>query len=164
MAHAGWYTDPLDPSGVRWWDGTRWGTETGAVTTPAGARGNGGGAGGHLVPAHPPPGSAIDGGPGRSRFGATAGAPPAPPPVDRGGKPPTNGFAIAALVLGIIGGSVLAIVFGHVARSQIRNSGGSQGGMGMATAGLVLGYLGLALLIVYFVFLGVLISSLDSGY
>jgi hypothetical protein len=58
----------------------------------------------------------------------------------------TNGWAIASLVLGVIGGSVLAIVFGLVARSQIKKSGGRQGGLGLATAGIVLGCLWLALI------------------
>jgi len=60
----------------------------------------------------------------------------------------TNGFAVASLVLGLVGwlpcgiGSVLAIVFGFVARSQIKSSGGQQVGSGMATAGIVLGFIG----------------------
>jgi len=46
---------------------------------------------------------------------------------------------VAALVLGIIGGSVLAIIFGLIARNQIRKSEGRQRGLGMATVGLILG-------------------------
>ena len=57
----------------------------------------------------------------------------------------TNGFAIASMVLGILWiywiGSVLALVFGYIARSQIRQTG--QGGDGMAIAGIVLGWVGL---------------------
>lgn len=68
----------------------------------------------------------------------------APPPADPGypGYPPppprqgTNGFAIAALVLGIIGGFVLSVIFGIIALSQIRRSG--QSGRGLAIAGLVI--------------------------
>jgi hypothetical protein len=52
----------------------------------------------------------------------------------------TNLMAILALVFGI-GGGLLGIVFGHVARGQIRRTG--EGGWGLATAGLVLGYVGL---------------------
>lgn len=61
--------------------------------------------------------------------------------------PRTNGMAVAALVCGIAGLSVLpwiasvaAVVLGHVARRQIAERG--EAGSGMATAGLVLGYLG----------------------
>jgi Domain of unknown function (DUF4190) len=74
--------------------------------------------------------------------------PPAPPPPPPGwgspqpGPPPgrkTDGFAIASLVLGIVGGSILAIVFGFVARSRIKRTGA--GGRGMATAGIILGFI-----------------------
>lgn len=60
--------------------------------------------------------------------------------------PQTNGMAVASLVLGIVWlfwlGSLLAIIFGHVALRQIDSSQGTQGGRGMAVAGLVLGYVG----------------------
>lgn len=64
---------------------------------------------------------------------------------------PTNGFAIAALVLGILGflwivpvlGSLLGIIFGVVALSQIKQ--GKGGGRGMAHAGLWLGVASLVL-------------------
>lgn len=58
----------------------------------------------------------------------------------------TNAFAITSMVLGIVGGSILAIIFGHLAKVQIRRTG--EHGGGMATAGLVLGYLGTALVAV----------------
>ena len=91
--------------------------------------------------------------------------PPAPPPAPVAGPPayyypppqqnlayPTksNGFAVASLVLGITWiwwiGSVLAVVFGHVALSQISKSQGRESGQGLAVAGLVLGYMGVATL------------------
>lgn len=65
-------------------------------------------------------------------------------------QPRTNGMAIASLILGIVGlllgvlflfiPNILAIVFGHVASSQIKNSQGTQTGQGMAIAGLIMGY------------------------
>jgi hypothetical protein len=60
--------------------------------------------------------------------------------------PRTNQMAVASLVCGICQiffwfvAGVPAIVFGHVARRQIRQSG--EAGSGMATAGLVMGYVG----------------------
>ncbi len=48
----------------------------------------------------------------------------------------TSGFAIAALVFGLIGGVVLSLIFGIVALVRIRTSG--QRGRGLAIAGLVL--------------------------
>jgi hypothetical protein len=65
-------------------------------------------------------------------------APPAPPAYP--GSQGTNGFAIASLVLALVGIQILAIVFGHVALAQIRRSGGAQRGRGLAIAGLVVGY------------------------
>lgn len=63
----------------------------------------------------------------------------------------TNGLAIASMVLGILWvwwiGSVLAVVFGHIALGQIKRTG--QGGRGMAIAGLVLGYIGIAFLVLF---------------
>jgi len=65
--------------------------------------------------------------------------------------PKTNGLAIAAMILGILClygvGSILALVFGYQARTQIDSSGGMQTGRGMATAGIVLGWVGIGLMI-----------------
>ena len=53
----------------------------------------------------------------------------------------TNTMAVLSLVFAFLFWP-LAIVFGHVARKQIAQTG--EGGRGLATAGLVLGYLGMA--------------------
>ena len=53
----------------------------------------------------------------------------------------TDGFAITSLVLGLLGGGLLAMIFGFVARSRIKKNGTA--GKGMATAGIILGILGL---------------------
>ena len=57
----------------------------------------------------------------------------------------TNGFAVGALVLGILPffGGIPAVILGHVARGQIKKTG--ERGEGMAVAGLVLGYLWISL-------------------
>ena len=69
-------------------------------------------------------------------------------------QPATNGLAIASLVLGILWlmwvGSVLALIFGYVAKQQIRERG--QSGDGMATAGIVLGWIGVGFLALPVVF------------
>ena len=49
-------------------------------------------------------------------------------------------------MFGIIGGPLLAIPFGLVAKSRIRQSGGRLGGRGLATGGIVLGCVWLALI------------------
>jgi hypothetical protein len=82
------------------------------------------------------------------------GQPPyAPQPYGYGYPPPrrTNGLAIASMVLGIVWlywiGSVLALVFGYVARKQIRERGDAGGGM--AVAGIVLGWVGVGILALF---------------
>ena len=98
---------------------------------------------GYPPPGYPPPGYAPQGYPPPG-YGA------GPPGWSGYGPPPvhSNGFAIASLVLGIVGwpfcgiGSVLAIIFGFLARDQIRRSNGTQTGGGMALAGIILGFLG----------------------
>jgi hypothetical protein len=65
--------------------------------------------------------------------------------------PATNGLAIASLVAGILWlgwfGSIVAVILGHVALRQIKQSGGRETGNGIAIAGLVLGYMGVATLL-----------------
>lgn len=57
--------------------------------------------------------------------------------------PSTNGMAIASLICAFVFWP-LAIIFGHIALGQIRQSNGMQTGRGLAIAGLVLGYIALA--------------------
>ena len=72
-----------------------------------------------------------------------------PPPSNLlTGPPETSGKAIASLVCGLLFfipfAFVVAIVFGHLALSEIRQSAGRLRGDGMALAGLILGYLWIA--------------------
>jgi len=82
-----------------------------------------------------------------------------------GRSTPTNGMAIASLVLGVLWlywlGSILALVFGYVARKQIRERG--EAGGGMATAGIVLGWIGIGLGVA-FVVLGIVLAASSSTY
>lgn len=97
----------------------------------------------------------------------------------------TNGFAIASLVLGIgstvlgissqvlglpavvlglVGvywiGSILALVFGYIAKRQIRETGES--GSGLATAGIVLGWVGVGWLLVFIIVAAIVGSNEPS--
>jgi peptidyl-prolyl cis-trans isomerase B (cyclophilin B) len=74
----------------------------------------------------------------------------------------TNGFAVASLVLGLVGVPILAVVFGHVALHQMRSGTGPSDGRGMAVAGLVLGYVFLGLLAVFAV-AALAVSAGNSG-
>ena len=83
-----------------------------------------------------------------SPYGSTE---PATTPVT--GTPPgapgsTNGWAIASLVLGILGvvgfppliPSILALIFGYKGKREIDRSDGTQQGRGLAVAGIILGW------------------------
>lgn len=56
----------------------------------------------------------------------------------------TNVLAIISLISGILGvfifGSLIAVICGHIARGQIRESQGRETGDGLAVVGLILGY------------------------
>ena len=62
-------------------------------------------------------------------------------------RPGVNGFAVAALVVGIVGlcacFGFLGIIFGNIAKRKIDETG--QTGEGMATAGIVLGWISAAI-------------------
>src|SRR5512139_2081495 len=65
---------------------------------------------------------------------------------------PTSTLSITSLMMGILGwiflpvvGGIIAIVTGHLAKKEIRQSEGLLGGDGLASAGLVLGYANLGL-------------------
>jgi len=73
------------------------------------------------------------------------------PPV---GVPQTSGFAIASLICSIAGwflvpfiGGVLGVIFGHIARREIRQSQGWKSGDGLALAGLIIGYIHITLVV-----------------
>ncbi|HEU5072883.1 MAG TPA: DUF4190 domain-containing protein [Polyangiaceae bacterium] len=82
--------------------------------------------------------------------------------------PKTNTLAVVSLVCGALGwfmvpvlASIVAIVTGHMARKQIKQSFGREDGDGLAIGGLVLGYASLVLgligiVLVILVFVGVL--------
>ena len=106
----------------------------------------------HATAAYTPP-------PGHGGYpppaGVGYGAPSYSPPPSQG----TNGFAIVALIFGIIGGALLGFIFGFIALSQTKRTG--QNGRGMAIAGIVLSALwtiGVLLLIILAV-----ASSTPSG-
>jgi hypothetical protein len=71
----------------------------------------------------------------------------------------TNGMAVAALVCGILGIFVLAMIFGYIGRRQIDESHGHYGGRGMATAGIVLGWIGLVLIVLWIVLVVVVLAA-----
>ena len=81
----------------------------------------------------------------------------------------TNAMAIISLISGLVSwfflpfvAAIVAIVTGHMARGQIKNSYGSESGDGLAIAGLILGYLNIAMscvgILLFIVFFGGMIG------
>ena len=104
--------------------------------------------------------------PGQPYYGPQPPYPqPYPPYAPFPPAPPTNGLAIAALVCGV-GGFVVglsfipAIICGHLARRQIRQTG--EQGAGLALAGLILGYVGIALFIVLIAVFVVIVNKIGN--
>ncbi len=78
------------------------------------------------------------------------------PPAPAAARVEQSGLAIASLILGILGvtavpviTSVPAVICGHMAKAEIRKSGGRLSGEGMATAGLITGYFSLVCCILF---------------
>jgi uncharacterized protein DUF4190 len=124
----------VSPDGKWYWDGGKWAP----MPSAAGAT--------QLVAAQQPLATVVPASPGGAY-----------PPAMYVYGPKTNSLAVASLVSGILSwvlcpflGAILAVIFGHVARGQIKQSG--EGGGGMAIAGLILGYLNLggAILVIAF--------------
>lgn len=89
-----------------------------------------------------------------------------PPPYGYGYPPPkpTNGMAIAAMVVGIVGAcnpiGVLGLIFGLIAKRQIAERG--EGGEGFATTGIVLGWIGVASIVFWVLYVVFWISAMGT--
>lgn len=84
------------------------------------------------------------------------------PPMPYGKK--DSALAIVSLVSGLVGwtfmpiiGAIAAIITGHLAKKEIRDSGNALGGNGMALAGLILGYVQLGLVLLGIILFTVMI-------
>jgi type II secretory pathway pseudopilin PulG len=88
-------------------------------------------------------------------------SPTAPVPAN---QQKTSGLAIASLICGILFPffipAILAIIFGHISLSQIKQSAGRLTGRGLAIAGLVLGYMEIALMPIMLIIAAIAIPNL----
>lgn len=166
---AGWYADPEDPSGERWWNGIGWSDQRRGSTVdavPAAA-----------APVVPPPTA-----PQGFTFGSTApgarpdpyapapavGAPvgyaPSPYVAAPYGAPAygsgSNGLAIGGLVTSLAGllfgflaavAGIILSAFGLSQAKQREAAGNPNSGRGMAMAGLIIGIAVLVLQIIFVV-------------
>jgi hypothetical protein len=103
-----------------------------------------------------------------SRVYQVPGSSPSPYTATIGAPSRTSSMAIVALVLGIISfmglffiGGIGAVATGHLARREIRDSGGQVTGDGAALAGLILGYVNILLSIL--VMVGFCLVVLGAG-
>jgi hypothetical protein len=87
--------------------------------------------------------------------------------------PPQNStMAIVSLIAGIASfvfvpvlGAIIAVITGHMAKKEIRNSMGRLTGDGLATGGLILGYANLALSVLCLCgFLAFFLFAAQAGY
>ena len=83
----------------------------------------------------------------------------------------TSTLAIVSLIAGIVGltvvpliGSIVAVVTGHMAKREIRESGGAISGDGLATAGLVMGYVGIGFAVLGLCFLLIWLIAFASFF
>lgn len=182
---SGWHPDPRTPGTWAYWDGTQWLDRSAAVnagapeapTTPPPPVGTAASAAAGWAPPISGQGApgywqASDGNwyPPSQQPAFQAFQPPpagyvAAQPVGYGPPVKTNGLAIASMVLGILWlywvGSILALIFGYIAKNAIDRSGGREAGRGMAIAGIVLGWIGVAVLTLVIV-AGVFFASSSS--
>lgn len=101
-----------------------------------------------------------------------AAPPPLPMPPPAPAVIPTSGMAIASLVLGISGltvlpflGSILALIFGYTARKEIREHPDRVSGDGLAVAGIVLGWISVAVAVLgILAFGGFMLCSLCASW
>ncbi|RFA19401.1 DUF4190 domain-containing protein [Subtercola boreus] len=76
----------------------------------------------------------------------------------------TNVLSIVALVVSIVGFTIIGIVLGFVSLNQIKKTG--EAGRGLALAAIIIGFVELVLLIIYIIFIVVLVgaSSVSTNY
>ena len=77
----------------------------------------------------------------------------------------TSGKALGSLITGIFGlamfpFAIVAIILGHISRSEIQKSNGRMQGAGMALTGLVFGYLGIAFIPIILIIAAIAIPNL----
>lgn len=78
----------------------------------------------------------------------------------------TNGLAVASFVCSFFFwlygvGAILAVVFGFIARSQIKKSEGRQGGAGLALAGIIIGFAGLVIGVALIIVIAAVVHHCD---
>lgn len=94
-----------------------------------------------------------------------------PPYGQTTSAPQTSGYAIASLVCSVASwflvpfiGGVLGVVFGHIARGEIRRSQGWKSGNGLALSGLIIGYIHLVVIVAVAFIILLALPFASDGY
>jgi hypothetical protein len=170
---AGWYKDPENPAGERWWNGSGWSDQKRAATAAAPVAestgftyGNPAAAGRpdpYAPPTYAPPPAYA---PGSPYVAAPYGAPA------YGSR--SNGLAIAGLIVSAGGWIIFPVIapiagiilsaFGLARAKQAAAAGNPNSGRGIALAGLIIGIvvavLGILFIVLYFAFV---LSTIPSS-
>lgn len=92
------------------------------------------------------------------------------PPFESGTPAPNSTLSLTSLIMGILGwffipvvGAIIAVITGHLAKKEIKESDGALGGDTMATIGLVLGYSHLALILCICLLAIILVPAFFAG-
>jgi hypothetical protein len=78
-------------------------------------------------------------------------------------------LAVASLICGLVGwivpffGSLAAVITGHMAKKDIRESNGQLGGDGMALAGLIMGYIQLSFILLCVLCIMAFVFAVSAG-
>jgi type IV pilus assembly protein PilA len=85
--------------------------------------------------------------------------------ADPAGPAGTSGKAVGSLISALFGlilfpAAIVAIILGHISRSEIRKSNGRLRGGGMALVGLILGYAGIAVIPIVLIVAAIAIPNL----
>ena len=175
---AGWYADPENPAGERWWNGSGWSDQKRAATTAAATDSTGFTFGNPAAATRPdpyaPPTYASQ--PTYTAQSA-AGSPYVAAPYGSPYASRSNGLAIAGLIVSAGGWIVLGVLasivgiilsaFGLARAKQAEAAGNPNSGRGIAMAGLVIGIvvtiLGILIFVLYLVFILSTVPT-DVGY
>jgi hypothetical protein len=91
-------------------------------------------------------------------------------PVATSGEGPLEGFAVASLVCGIgafflipIVGSILAIIFGHIATARIAEDPRLKG-KELARAGIIIGWVGIVLTVLAFLVIILFVAAFNNAF
>ena len=165
---AGWYADPENPAGERWWNGSGWSDQKRAASAAAAPDSTGFTFGSPAAATRPDPYAPPTYAPQPTYTAqSTAGSPYVAAPYGSSAAGRSNGLAIAGLIVSAGGWIVLGVLasitgiilsaFGLARAKQAEAAGNPNSGRGIAMAGLVIGIvvtiLGILIFVLYLVFI-----------